>query len=588
MLEPDEAGWLEGHLGACPDCRSIATAYAAQQLELRALVGRNPSPPRDLWARTAAAIEAESRFRDPRVRTTGRGGRRLLAPSALLATALVVAVAVGTLTSSQHPGVDGGAGSPALLAVAPPTGDSPGPVPTRIPVTQQIAYVSKDSSGAYSIKTKNVDTVCPSPSTSPCDDLNPTVDRTIAVDQAASTVFGSPNQARLIVVNDPTSPNGGGISVVPLGSESPATATATPSATASPAPSIAASASPVGGSAVPSGSTSSPVATPTPQATPSATPPPPPPSPSPSPSPSVAASPTASVAITPSPDGVIEIAHDVALVGQSAAYSASGDWFAFTARPLDNSTGPDIYAWRVGDAVAKRVTSDHRSVFGSWIGETIIASTVVSASPDGAPPAVDMTPSSFSLDPVTSAVVALPQLGQAWRPAVDPSGRRAVYWSGSVRATASHGYAPGAGRLVLGDWPTSSDPTSSASPASAAGDQGGARHETTISAGRLDDWDARWDVSGTRLAIWIADPGDPATGRLSLYAVDAFDGKIDLKSPLLDSARAVAGYSISSGQLVWAEPPAPGATTGRVQLLAWTSNGVGTVSTVTGPVIVVR
>jgi hypothetical protein len=105
----------------------------------------------------------------------------------------------------------------------------------------------------------------------------------------------------------------------------------------------------------------------------------------------------------------------------------------------------------------------------------------------------------------------------------------------------------------------------------------------------MADWDARWDGTGTHVAIWIADPQDPGVGNLSLYSVDSFDGKIDLKSPLLNNVRANAGYAISDGQLVWAEPAAQGSTTGgQVRLLAWTDEGVGTVSTGTGPAIVIR
>jgi len=31
-LDPSEASWLASHLEACPDCRTIADAYAAQRL----------------------------------------------------------------------------------------------------------------------------------------------------------------------------------------------------------------------------------------------------------------------------------------------------------------------------------------------------------------------------------------------------------------------------------------------------------------------------------------------------------------------------------------------------------------------------
>jgi hypothetical protein len=298
-----------------------------------------------------------------------------------------------------------------------------------------------------------------------------------------------------------------------------------------------------------------------------------------------------SVSITPTQDGAIEIANDVVLVGQSAAYSPTGNWFAFTARPVGGPLGPDIYVWKVGDARARAVTTDHRSVFGSWTSEVMVGSTILDATTSAATASADqdLQPESFLLDPATKRATALPQTGQAWRPAVDPTGRLAVYWAGTVRAGAS-GFAPGSGRLVLGDWGTGlSAPSDGPVPTPIKGDQTSARHETTIAAGRLADWDARWDGTGTHLAIWIADPQEPGVGSLSLYAVDSFDGKIDLKKPLLEPKRAIAGYSIANGQLVWAEPAAEGsATGGQIQLLAWTDEGVGVVTTGTGPVIVIR
>jgi hypothetical protein len=297
--------------------------------------------------------------------------------------------------------------------------------------------------------------------------------------------------------------------------------------------------------------------------------------------------------VSPSPttSGAIEIAHDVVLVGQSAAYSPAGAWFAFTARPANGLAGPDIFVWKVGDPQAHPVTTDHRSVFGSWSGDVMVGSTIVeTATGSGAAAKIELEPVSYLLDPATNTITALPQTGRAWRPAVDPNGRLAVYWAGTVRKTDDPGFAPDAGRLVLGNWGTgNSAPSEGPLATPLKGDQGAARHETTIAAGRMGDWDARWDSTGTHLAIWIADDQNPAIGRLSLYTVDSFDGKIDLKTPLLDAKPAIAGYSISDGQLVWAEPAAAGSTTGgRIQLLAWTDQGVGTVGTVTGPVIVIR
>ena len=221
----------------------------------------------------------------------------------------------------------------------------------------------------------------------------------------------------------------------------------------------------------------------------------------------------------------------------------------------------------------------------------MVGSTVAETTKgNGASAKTDLAPASFLLDPVTRALTDLPQAGRAWRPAVDPSGRLAVYWAGTIRTTEGQGFAPAEGRLVLGDWGIgTSAPTDGPLPTPLTGDQIAVRHETTIAAGTMNDWDARWDLTGTHLAIWIVNPQNPAVGRLSLYAVDSFDGKIDLKAPLLESKLASAGYSISDGKLVWAEPSDDGSPTGgKIQLLAWTDGGVGTVETVTGPVIVIR
>jgi hypothetical protein len=296
--------------------------------------------------------------------------------------------------------------------------------------------------------------------------------------------------------------------------------------------------------------------------------------------------------VTPSPDGgTVEIARDVVLVGQSAAYSRSGDWFAFTARPVDGSAGPDIYLWKVGAREASPVTADHRSVFGSWAEDVLVGSTVVERTKGSGDSArTDLEASSFALEPASQKITTLPQTGSAWRPAVDPTGRKAVYWSGTLKASAEPGYVPDTGRLVLGDWgATTRNALADARPTALAGDQSNARNETTIAAGRMGDWDARWDRSGTHLAVWIADAQNPGVGRLSLYAVDAFDGTLNLKKPLLDAKLARAGYSISEGTLVWAEPGPGGSTADdKIQLLAWTDDGVGTVETVDGSVMVIR
>ena len=564
-LDADESEWLGQHLEACADCQSIAEAYASQRAELRGLRDHPPQPPRDLWARTAAAIDRESRHR--RAPSTTSSRRPQLLRSAILAAALVVAVAVGTLTSSQRSGGGDAAGSPPQVAFGAgslaPSAASLAAGATPIAVAEKIEFFTRDSKGTYTLQVRTVDEVCPSTSAKPCD-APPSAEEPhpVNLDQDATSVFGSDDNERLIVGSDGT------VSVLAIESAAPApSATASPGPSGTPSPTVTATAT-ASATLASTGPSSSP--SPRPSVTSS-----------PTPTPTDTATATASIIVTPSPDGgSIAIARDVALVGQSAAYSSSGDYFAFTARPVDGSAGPDIYTWRVGDAMAKRVTSDHRSVFGSWVRGLVAGSTVTARGPK-------LEPSSFVLDPASAAVRPVASAGLAWRPAVDPTGRKAVYWTGTIRTTPEPGYAPDAGRLVLGDWGVT-DLASSAINVPPSGNQPATRHETTIEAGRLGDWDARWDSAGTHLAVWIADDANAAVGRLSLYSVDSFDGTIDLKSPLLDGRLAAAGYSIADGKLVWAEPAANGSSTGKIQLLAWTDDGVGTVETVTGPAIVIR
>ena len=48
-----------------------------------------------------------------------------------------------------------------------------------------------------------------------------------------------------------------------------------------------------------------------------------------------------------------------------------------------------------------------------------------------------------------------------------------------------------------------------------------------VAAGPIADFDARWDETGSWLAVWIADPVDPALGRLSLLHFDPATGLLD-------------------------------------------------------------
>jgi hypothetical protein len=578
-LDPTEADWLDEHLDGCPACAAAAADYASQKLELQALRGREPVPPRDLWARTAAAIERESR---PGARRRGRSPQALLAPYALLAGALIVAVAVGTLSVSQLND------QPTRTSIAASAASSAG-LPSNAAATpiavgpDSVAYLTSQD-GLLQYNHLDFTHVC-GPTTT-CATSGPADTQAITPVSSPDAVFGAANGDQPLVVVTKGNGSGGQVFAVAVPNRQPevtptptlsAATTASPSETASTTAVASESASPDQSS--PAASASPPVASPT-------QPP---------------ASPPSSEAPTPSPGGAVEIARNLKVLDTTAAYAPDGSAFAFTARPIDGSHGPDIYLWHVGDAQAKPITTDHRSVFGSWTERSIVGSTV-KAGPDGG---LDR-PQAFVLRDRSTEPTLLPQVGLAWRPVVDPTGRTAVYWSGRLAPTADGlGWTTRAGKLVVGRWddvpsadtnaPTTASSAADASqrslakataPADAV--QQDVRSETTIANGPLTEWDARWDETGTRLAIWIADENNPAIGRLSLYVVDPFDGRIDLTKPPLSDEPAMAGFAIADGHLAWAVPPKNGSADSSVLVLAWHGDAFGKVESAPGDVILVR
>ena len=53
------------------------------------------------------------------------------------------------------------------------------------------------------------------------------------------------------------------------------------------------------------------------------------------------------------------ILSDYEIVGRDPEFSADGSQVAFAARPVDHSTGPDVFVWRVGQEQAVPATFHH-------------------------------------------------------------------------------------------------------------------------------------------------------------------------------------------------------------------------------------
>lgn len=573
MDEPlgvDDATWLAGHLAGCAACRAVAAAYDEQRTLLQAMRAPAPLPPRDLWARTAAAIEGRRARPAPRRRRLVRPARFAFVPVVGL---LVVAVAAGSGLLNGV-GLFPGQGSPA--------DGSGGPVPTPIAMTAgQVQFVTRGANGVLELSTRRYDQVCPVGAAT-CGTSGANNTTQLPVDLAGLGSFDaiiSPTQDHIVVMGrDATS---GGVYVVPVpAAQSPMSTvqpptpvpTASPTARIAPsAPAATPTASPTARSTQAPRTSATPVPTMTPVPTPSPTPVPTPsptptatavavvsPSSSPggtpdaNPTPSGSAGPSSDesaspgVEITPAPGGTLEIAHGVIVVGTVSGYSADGTRFAFSARPADGSTGPDVYVWQTGDTEARPVTSDHGSLFASWFGDRLLVSRVT-----------DGVPVTTLIDPVTGVEEPV-AADRMWMPTAGPAQLTGVWWDGTVQPSEDgYSWVPADGNLILGAWPDGSD-------------------AQVLTTGAVHDWQVRWDDTGTALALWVSDGATGQAGRLSLYLRDPQTGAMNLDRPLLAGVAAYEGFSLRAGRVAWSAPvgETPGDET-TIDVLAWSGDTIG-------------
>jgi hypothetical protein len=551
-LDAAEAAWLDAHLSECKACRRRASEYQKNRDLLRTLREVNPPPPRDLWARTAAAIEVEAQ--------RGRRAPVRGAPIGALSGVLVIAVVLGatllsnTPTTVVTPEVDTAVSFPPAAATA---SLAPGPAGTPFAVAAgDVKAVWGDASGKLALRQLRIEAVCAKKADADCPTVQDSTAADVPVSAQPQTIISSPDQKQAVIVSQPDESNANEVIVFTLPTES--TLVATPEPTSEPEETPEVSEPPSTESAAPEspGVSDEPSDSPAPSETPSESVEP---SAEPvSPTPAETEPPTA----TPTPEAVA-IASGLIVVGQTAAYSADGEWFAFTARPADTDQGPDIYLWRVGTDQASAVTSDHRSVFASWDGARVVGSRPSQDGPDGQAVA-------FLLDPETGTETELGMRG--WRPVVAPEGSRALVVAGTV-ADDGQNIGPAQGTLELRDW----DPDTG----TASGDG------TPVLDVEGTPFDARWDETGTAFAVWIEDAADPSFGRLSLYFVDPDTGELDQPENAPREEPALPGFSIGQGRLAWATPSGQGGEGSRVQIVAWTDDGVGSAETAPGDQVVV-
>jgi len=329
-LPAAEDAWPRSTSPARDPCTRAAAEYGEQSGLLSALRGAGPLPPRDLWARTSAALEAEAGSgRRPR---DTRPERRWLPglPLAPMAAVMVVAIAVG-------------AGLLNGISLFPPhestTKGDDGAMPTPIALTAgQVQVLSRGADGTLELSTKDIDEVCPMGAEA-CGTSTDTAETTIdtLADLGSFDAVISPDRDRIVLMQLTARPAalrrpGRGPTTRPRRRRHahPVAATARPCPpTRRPRP----RAQPPHARGHP-GRRQSPSPEPTPETSPEntarATPEPteaPPPRPRPT------------VAVTPAPTARSQIASDVILVGTSRLL-AGRHRFAFTARPATAPRAP--------------------------------------------------------------------------------------------------------------------------------------------------------------------------------------------------------------------------------------------------------
>jgi hypothetical protein len=566
-LEAFEAAWLAEHLKACAECREVAAEYRAIHDELRSL--KEPLPPRDLWARTSAALDAVDRAAAARTTRSWLTARlafdRPLSGSVVAVGLVVLIAAVSLLT--QGPLSFKGSGGGSGIAVTTPGPEAEAP----FAYFRGTGYFIDLQGDTYQIKGRSAECSggerCAVPKTG---------GETLGSIQSKDTVSAAiaPN-ASLAAVWTASK-----VVILPLDQPTPLTVSID-DLTPRPVPSVEPTAVPT---ALPSPTEAGQAATPgeTSSAGPSATE---------SAAASPAVTPTATAASTspPATGQPLAILDGYEIIGRDPTFSADGSWVAFSARPVDGSTGPDVFVWRTGQERAEAITSRHADLFAGWYGRQILMSEFGATGQGGR-----LGAASYLYDPQTGATQRIDQ--PMLLPVADPTGRFLVYWDGTVRLNASTGlWEPVQGNLYFDSWadltltpaslegplPTAT-PTASptASPEATSPAEGTAAPETTatvaataldgnetqtpaptpsllpqvlpvhVGSAALPSWVVSWDAGGRHLAVWVAGPAGSGAGTVSLFAVDRAAGLVQTSQPLMAADNVLPNLQFDDSHLI--------------------------------------
>jgi hypothetical protein len=95
----------------------------------------------------------------------------------------------------------------------------------------------------------------------------------------------------------------------------------------------------------------------------------------------------------------------------------------------------------------------------------------------------------------------------------------------------------------------------------------------------MAEFKAKFDPSGTRLAVWVAEQLGADVGRLHLVILDRAAGTIDAGPQPLPGAPALRRFSIDRGRLAWVSPSGQNGEESAVQVLGWSEHEFGEIRT---------
>lgn len=612
ISETDQA-WLDDHLGRCPYCRADRAAYDADRAMLRGLRDQPLVPPRDLWARISTELERQSPAARARRGPLGLSlppvpSRGL--PYGPLAGALVALVVLVVALLPPGASLVPSGSQPASQFVV----GSPGATPIHVGA-DQVAWVTSTGDGRFSIVFAAVDEVCTDQGQA-CAPLAASSPAPLELGAPPKAVLLSPANDQIAVVGADGEAAGSVVMVSvatprPTGSTPPATIVPPSASVVLPTQSAAGSpgASPTivpgnGGHAIIHGVT------------------------------------------VVGEAGYSDDGQWFAFSAKPLVGARGPDLYVWhvgddLATRLTDNGSTYFSGWYrnriVASGIVLRVITDEGSPDAASPAPTEVppATAAPLASSDAVPstaPIIEEHPYSFLLDPATREQAAFAQ-PDVWLPAIDRTGRFVAYWSGTVRPVVPAGsgnvelgqvgaWQPATGRLVLDGWsapitvpepstePLSPDastqatteppslspsPATTGSPASPDGlgspepsqplvAEGPAGTPMSLAGAPVADFELRFDPSGTRLAIWIADPDDGKIGPLWLVILDPVTGgPVPTLQPLqAPGVVATRGFSLQEGRLGWVTPPGQDGQPSSVHVLGWSGNEFGQVQTVPG------